>query len=327
MFTAANALLSISALLACLTLVVASPNPPYQPPLIVWHGLGDTFDSEGLQSVAKLAAEVHPSTYVHVIRLGEDASADRTATFYGDLNVQVQQVCDDLSQHPNISSAPVVNALGFSQGGVFLRGLAERCGPRIANLVTFGSPHNGIVDVRPCKSGDWLCEGAIALFRSNVWAGWVQGRVVPAQYYRNFDDETGKPSSEYLDRSNFLADINNERDTKNKGYARNLAGLRRFIMYMFEDDTVIIPKQSAWFAEVNRATGDVTPLVERDIYRDDWLGLKAVDQRGGIVFRTVPGEHMHLSDDILEPAFKEYFGPINLRSAEADTVAFHDWEL
>ena len=44
----------------------------------------------------------------------------------GNLTEQLAQVCSDLASHPILSPAPAVNALGFSQGGQFLRGFVER---------------------------------------------------------------------------------------------------------------------------------------------------------------------------------------------------------
>src|ERR1700712_2442491 len=215
-------------------------------PLIIWHGLGDNYAAEGLATVAKLAEDTNPGTLVYIIRIDDDASADRSATFFGNLTEQIEKVCADLAAHPILSTAPAVDALGFSQGGQFLRGYIERCNsPPVRSLVTFGSQHNGISEFQTCGATDWLCKGAQGLLRSNTWSTFVQNRLVPAQYFRDpnqYDD--------YLLYSNFLADINNERLLKNKTYKENLEKLERFVMYIFNDDETVIPKLSGWFAEV-----------------------------------------------------------------------------
>ncbi len=258
-----------------------------------------------MKQVSELAQKVNPETFVYTIRLGDDGGADRTATFFGNLTLQVEQVCEDLASHPILSTAPAINALGFSQGGQFLRAYVERCNsPKVANLVTFGSQHNGIGDFKTCHATDWLCKGVTALLRGNKWSGFVQSHVVPAQYYRDPED-----LENYLEYSNFLASINNERDTKNATYRENLMDLERFVMYMFADDTTVIPKQTAWFAEVNSTTKEVTRLQNRTIYKEDWLGLRSLDEQDKLEFRTTPGEHMRLDEDTLTDAFKQYFGP------------------
>src|SRR5436190_18551128 len=66
-------------------------------PLIIWHGLGDDFGREGLKETALLAEQVNPGTYVHVIRLADTPSADRDATFLGNVTTQIEQVCKQLA--------------------------------------------------------------------------------------------------------------------------------------------------------------------------------------------------------------------------------------
>lgn len=278
-------------------------------PLLIWHGLGDNYAADGLHTVGDLANKTNPGTYVYYIRLDEDADSDRTATFLGNVTEQVDQVCDDISSHKVLSRAPGLNALGFSQGGQFLRGLIERCGDRvpIRNLVTFGSQHNGISKYQICKDGDWLCKGYIGLLKANTWGSWVQSHLVPAQYFKSTNDTTGEPTEEYLENSNFLADINNERELKNVTYAKRLAELDNFVMYVFEDDTTVIPKESGWFAYTNGTDGKVTELRERDIYKEDWIGLKKLDEKDGLHFKTTEGGHMALDDEVLTEAFETWF--------------------
>ncbi|KAJ5749331.1 uncharacterized protein N7511_011027 [Penicillium nucicola] len=277
-----------------------------QLPLVIWHGLGDDFERDGLKEVAELAESTNPGTYVYLIRLAEDGSGDRQATFYGNVTEQIAYVCEQLAADPILRTAPAINALGFSQGGQFLRGYIERCNsPPVHNLVTFGSQHNGISEFQSCKLGDWLCSGAEALLRSGRWTSFAQSRVVPAQYFRDPTD-----MEQYLEYSNFLADINNERGFKNQDYKKNLMSLNRFAMFMFEEDTVVVPKESSFFAEVNGTTGEVTPLNQRPIYKEDWLGLKALDEEGKLDFKTSPGQHMRLSEKVLKKTFEEYFAPL-----------------
>ena len=45
-------------------------------PLVIWHGLGDNFQADGLKDVASLAEEVNEGTLTYIIRLGDDASAE-----------------------------------------------------------------------------------------------------------------------------------------------------------------------------------------------------------------------------------------------------------
>ncbi|RJE21128.1 Palmitoyl-protein thioesterase [Aspergillus sclerotialis] len=318
----------LTTLLTLSTISAALPSSPstqsstsFQPPLIIWHGLGDDFERDGLQEVAELAKATNPNTYVHLIRLSDTGSGDLQATFFGNVTEQIAQVCSQLASDPILSSAPSVNALGFSQGGQFLRGYVERCNnPPVRNLVTFGSQHNGISEFQVCGVTDWLCHAGDALLNAGKWSKLAQGHLVPAQYYRNPED-----MQNYLQYSNFLADINNERDVKNATYKENLMKLNRLAMFMFEDDQIVHPKETAWFAEVNGTSGKVTPLDERPIYKEDWLGLKTLGELGKLEFLVAPGQHMQLSKRFLEWTFRDYFAPVEGTSfdpedSEPDTV-------
>jgi palmitoyl-protein thioesterase len=278
-------------------------------PLIIWHGLGDSYQADGLKEVAQLAEEVNPGTYVHIIHLDDSDNGDRQATFIGNVTEQIAQVCEQLASEPILSTAPAVNALGFSQGGQFLRAFVERCNfPKVHNLVTMGSQHNGIFKFQACEStGDWACRSAEALLRFGRWSNFVQSRLVPAQYFRDVNEYDS-----YLEHSNFLADINNEREEKNALYKSNLKSLNRFGMFMFSEDTTAVPKESAWFAEVNQTSGEITTLRERSIYKEDWLGLRSLDEQGKLEFETIPGPHMALTEKVLSEVFAEYFGPVEV---------------
>lgn len=321
--------LRLPSALSALTLAAALPAPVPKPsssplPLLIWHGLGDTYDADGLRSTGDLAQEVHPGTYVYYIRTDEASGTDRSNTFFGNLTTQIEQVCEDIHADPGLNwpddgkGELKVDALGFSQGGQFLRGLLQRCeGLKVRSLVTFGSQHNGIQQFQHCGTFDLLCKGATALVKGNVWTEYVQGKVVPAQYYRPINETTGVTKDGYLNGSNFLADVNNEREEKNEEYKKRMASVENFAMYVFEEDTTVIPRQSGWFAEVNTTSEEVTPLRERTMYKDDWIGLKALDEKGGLFFRNASGGHMDLDDKVLREAFGEFFGPDKDGEAES----------
>ena len=305
------AALSLLAFTSALPAAKPSPKPL---PLLIWHGLGDRYDADGLRSTGELAQEVHPGTYVYYIRTDNDGNSDRSNTFFGNITTYIEQVCEAIHNETRLFDPDTeelrVDALGFSQGGQFLRGLLERCdGLSIRSLVTFGSQHNGIAEFQECGTFDLLCKGATALVKGNAWTEYVQNHVVPAQYYRPVNETTGLPKEEYLEWSNFLADVNNEREEKNEAYTKKIASLDKFAMYVFEEDITVVPRESGWFAEVNVTNREVTPLRERKIYTEDWLGLKKLDEKGGLLIRNATGAHMELDDKTLIETFCEFFGP------------------
>ncbi|KAK4169882.1 palmitoyl-protein thioesterase 1 [Cladorrhinum sp. PSN259] len=281
-------------------------------PVVIWHGLGDTYNADGMRQVAELADKINPGTLVYPIRMDDSAARDRYDSFVGNLTEHVEKACADIAAHPILSTAPAIDAVGFSQGGQFLRAYVERCNkPPVRSLVTFGSQHNGIIRFRDCAVTDWVCRVAMAVLKGSPWSGTVQSKLVPAQYFRDPEE-----LDQYLEHSNFLADINNERALKNVEYKKNIAKLENFVMYMFDEDTTVIPKETSWFEEV--IGEEATPLRARKLYTEDWLGLRELDRKGGLKFRTAPGEHMQLSEEILSEAFGDFFGPLNRNKGRSE---------
>lgn len=293
-------------------------------PIVIWHGLGDSYKSETMDYIAEVAEEINPGTLVYPIAIDEDANADRSATFQGNVSAQIDIVCETLARHPILSTAPAIDAIGFSQGGQFLRGYVERCNnPPVRSLITLGSQHNGVVEFKECGPNDWLCRGAMALLKYNVWSSFVQSRLVPAQYFRDPQDYDN-----YLEHSAYLADINNERQLKNVEYAKNIAGLSNFVMWLYEDDDMVFPKESSWFEEVN-GTENI-PLRARKIYQEDWIGLRELDRKGGLRFRSTTGTHLSNFDSILNDTLLEYCGPYDRKFVsehESENRQFESEEL
>ena len=50
-------------------------------PVVIWHGLGDNFQNDGLQEVASLIEDVNEGTLTYIIRLAEDGSGEYVSIF------------------------------------------------------------------------------------------------------------------------------------------------------------------------------------------------------------------------------------------------------
>ncbi|KAK9374901.1 Alpha/Beta hydrolase protein [Lipomyces chichibuensis] len=293
-------LISMAIYLLCLAMpMLASPSPR---PVVIWHGLGDSYDSDGMQRVAALIQEIHPGIFVHSVYLNRESSQDSKESLLGKLDDQLALVCDQLASIPELEHG--FDGLGFSQGGLFLRGYVERCNaPKAYKLVTFGSPHNGVADFPPCNARDFVCRRRNAFLKTKAYSQYAQESITVAQYYRDPDQY-----DTYLERSGFLADINNERRVKNATYAENLSSLENLVLYLFTEDETVVPKETAWFAEVNKKTGVVTPLEERKIYIEDWFGLKALGESGRVHFGSIEGQHMRITNETMIEIATKYLG-------------------
>ena len=142
-----------------------------------------------------------------------------------------------------------------------------------------------------------------------------------AQYYR---DPAQLPK--YFAANHFLTSINNELPaTRNATYAARLARLDALVLVLFERDRTVVPKESAWFgsyapprddpdgdapSDLREGEDDETlvPMREQPLYKEDWIGLRALDKRGRVVFASCDGEHMHLPTECWKPLVEKYVG-------------------
>merc|ERR1712142_403684 len=91
----------------------------------------------------------------------------------------------------------------------------------------------------------------------------------------------------------------NARDIKNETYSKNLQQLDNFVMVRFLNDTMVIPQESEWFGFYAPGQDkDVLPLHETQLYTEDWIGLKTMDEAGKLHFLSYEGEHLQFSDEL-----------------------------
>ncbi|KAF8941597.1 hypothetical protein BGZ58_005547 [Dissophora ornata] len=263
-------------------------------PVVFYHGMGDSAHSKGMLELFDSVKEVAPEIFIHSIFLAESEAEDQRAGFFGNVNKQIESVCQQLKSIPELEDG--FNAVGFSQGGQFLRAYVQRCNdPPVHNLVTVGSQHSGVSDIPGCVQSDPSCRLMRSIAKSGVYSGYVRDHVVQAQYYKDPNN-----LQTYLERNIFLPDINNEREVKNAMYKKRLTSINNLVMFMFTEDITVRPKETAWFG-FSDETGDIVDLEEQDQYKEDWLGLRTMDEAGKLVFDIMEGEHMQFSlEDFME---------------------------
>jgi len=268
-----------------------------------------------------------PGVYVYSVMVGDSPAADTMHGFLGDVNAQVEAACATLAAEPRLAAG--FNAVGFSQGGQFLRAVVQRCGGpgggggglKVKQLITLGGQHQGVASIPGCeamsgpdgngtvastgggtgggqdKAGgpvSLFCKAAEAAIGTAVYSPFVRSSVVQAQYFK---DPAHLPS--YLAHNPFLPDINNEKAEKNPVYKANLAALERLVLIRFSEDTTVVPRDSSWFGWYASGArgGKIVPLRQQAMYTEDWLGLRALDQRGALIMSDCPGQHMQFSEE------------------------------
>uniref|UniRef100_A0A3B5MV57 Palmitoyl-protein thioesterase 1 n=1 Tax=Xiphophorus couchianus TaxID=32473 RepID=A0A3B5MV57_9TELE len=149
--------LKMAAVLLALTLaapvllVASGPVPDTNNgtvPLVLWHGMGDSCCNPlSMGSIKKMMEEEIPGIYVLSLMIGKNVVEDTENGFFLDVNTQVSMVCSQLAQDARLQGG--YNAMGFSQGGQFLRAVAQRCpSPPMRTLISVGGHYSQTL--RPC---------------------------------------------------------------------------------------------------------------------------------------------------------------------------------
>ena len=176
--------------------------------------------------ISLIKKELPQETPIIPIRVGDTSLEDSRRSYFDDANRQVDNVCKSLRNNPALAGG--FNAIGLSQGGLMFRAVIERCsGLKVNNLITLGSPLQGVAAYPGCGQGNgWTsmvksrvmraifkrtrenllpCRVIQALVGTSIYASNVQQNIMPAQYFKDPTNIAG-----YLKSNRFLVDINNE---------------------------------------------------------------------------------------------------------------------
>ncbi|RDD40136.1 Palmitoyl-protein thioesterase 1 [Trichoplax sp. H2] len=261
-------------------------------PAVLWHGLGDSCCNPlSLGRIQKVIESNVKGIYVRSLQIGTNFFEDTFNGYFLNANKQIAMVCEKLAKDPKLKHG--YNAVGFSQGGQFLRAVAQRCpNPPMRNFISIGGQHQGVYGFPRCPgNSSELCNLLRQLLNQGVYVPFIQDNVTPAEYWQ---DPLNK--KEYKQKSVFLADINQERGI-NATYKKNLMKLSKFVMVKFENDTVVQPKASEWFGFYKEnSTSETFTLQQSRLYKEDWLGLKAMDHAKKLVFLKTEGDHLQFSN-------------------------------
>merc|ERR1719187_1389117 len=190
-------------------------------------------------------------------------------------------------------ATPVVLWHGMGDSAV-----GQRCpSPPMKNLVTFGGQHQGVFGIPNCPGElNGICDIIRDIINYGAYLNVFQGILVQAQYWHDplhFDT--------YVEKSRFIAEMNNEKAQKNESYAINLSKLENFVMVKHTQDTMVEPVESEHFEFYMPGQSDVIlPLRESPIYVEDRIGLKTLDESGRLHFLEVEGEHLQFSREWFE---------------------------
>ncbi|XP_015433613.1 PREDICTED: lysosomal thioesterase PPT2 homolog [Dufourea novaeangliae] len=194
-----------------------------------------------------------------------------------------------------------IHLVGYSQGGLLARAILQRFPDHnVRNFISLSSPQAGQYGTRFLHLffPNLVCETAYELFYSKIGQHTSVGNYWNDPHHQEL----------YYKYSKFLPLVNNERNaTKAMSFTQGITKLKRMILVGGPDDGVITPWQSSHFGYYD-SNETVVHMRDRSIYKDDLIGLKALDESHRLTLITVPNvphfewhKNVSIVDDFLLP--------------------------
>ena len=274
-------------------LLAASIGKDYIPTVFM-HGLGDSGSNRGMQNLAKTVPAMYPGAYSIAVDV-----ANGMSSYTEDIAQQVAEFAKVVQGDAKLSRG--FNAVGLSQGGLIVRAYAEMYNsPPVHNLLSLCGPQGGVGD---CPGGTpaWMCNAGKEVMYG---AGFSF-----SGYWKDVDGDAASMESKYLEKSTYLADINNDRDVKNSTYVNNMMSVNKYVMVEALEDTVVFPHESEMHGFY--AWGDLSTVVSfRDTegYKGNFVGLKSMDEAKKVDTYTYVGDHLRWTDEFWTDTVLPYLG-------------------
>ena len=72
---------------------------------------------------------------------------------------------------------------------------------------------------------------------------------------------------------------------------------------MFTEETIMYPKESAWFQSLDPTGKYTLPLNGTTFYQEDFIGLKELVDAGKVQFISIEGDHLEFTEEDIKNTF------------------------
>uniref|UniRef100_A0A182MNI9 palmitoyl-CoA hydrolase n=1 Tax=Anopheles culicifacies TaxID=139723 RepID=A0A182MNI9_9DIPT len=254
-------------------------------PVFIYHGILTGADS--MKHLVGRIQEMHPDTVVYNFeRFGGWSSLENAWHQVLEAQTNLKVICD-------LHSDEGINMIGYSQGGLLGRAVLQTYPDHCVK--TFISLNDFLHLIFPSL----VAKTAYQLFYTYV------GQHTSVANYWN-DPHHQELFEEF---SIFLPYVNNRILSVNSTQFRDtLMRLDRLVLIGGPDDGVITPWESSHFSFYNK-TYDVIPLHESEIYTEDLIGLKTLEESGRlhiIVRENIHHYQWHRTNDVIDSVILPY---------------------
>lgn len=248
-------------------------------PVVIVHGVFD--NAAGMQDLQQMIEKAHPGTNVTALNLYPDDKS---------LHPLWPQVKDfgDAIQEIMKGAKDGINILCYSQGGVICRGVLSTIPDHnVHTFIALSSPLMGqfgdtnVFSFLPSE----LREEVYKFCYKSIG----QDHISVCQYWNDPQHQ-----DLFAEKSVYLAVLNNQTGNANSTeWKKNFLRIKQLVMIGGPDDGVITPWQSSHFGFYDQNL-TVVEMQDQLVYKEDYFGLKTLDQRGSLQTCVVSGvEHTH----------------------------------
>jgi palmitoyl-protein thioesterase len=218
-------------------------------PIVVLHGIASS--AQNMEVLSEWLEETFERD-VYNIEIGNG----QQNSLFMPLDKQLILLCDTIYTIPELQEG--FDFLGMSQGGLLARGYLENCnGYPVRNLISLASPNGGVVEDTTL----------------NMYSDFYQEHLSLSGYWRD-----PLKLEEYLNMCSYLPFLNNEMVHQlSSQYKERMLSLKNYIVIWSPFDDVLNPPASAKFSFFDAAY-NIIPLRETALYKEDTLGLRALDE-------------------------------------------------
>jgi len=257
----------------------------YSHPVAFFHGIADSCKSTKMSDLIDYLKQ-KLQTEVKFFEIGNGFMS----SFFMKFKDQAELGCVLIKNDPLFQSD--FSIIGISQGALISRYIIQNCDikGKIKNFVSMSAPHMGSGSI-PWMNCGWACNMVNNMMFKVIYFNFVQNHLSPAGYFKDKNN-----LENYKEYSTFLSDLNNEKANKTLKYKERFSKIEKLTLIMNEKDSVIFPSSSAWFEFYEEKSDKVIPLKESKFYKEDYIGLKQLDEEGKVNYLKFEGDHTQYSD-------------------------------